>query len=247
MLAEGETDVVVEGGTHNPLAPPFEFLERSFVPLVNRMGPQLSLRLIRHGFYPAGGGSVQLHVMPCTQLRGFDLLERGKQLACVGNAVICQLNRDIAEREIRRIQQRLNLRPEQLSIQMAESRSPGNYVWIEIEHESHAEVFTSIGQIRKRAEHVAEEAAQEAKSYLDAPAAVGPHLADQIMLPLAISAWQGKRATSDKTLQSGGSFRHWSTYAALVDSHRNTANIFGRAYRCDRTCRTVVNAWISVS
>src|SRR5687767_13803626 len=58
LVAPGESTVVVEGGTHNPLAPPFEFLARVLAPLVRRMGAELELELVRAGFYPAGGGAV---------------------------------------------------------------------------------------------------------------------------------------------------------------------------------------------
>mgnify|MGYP006179398521 CR=1 FL=1 len=51
-----EARVVVEGGTHNPAAPPFEFLARSFLPVLRGMGAAVDLRLLRPGFYPAGGG-----------------------------------------------------------------------------------------------------------------------------------------------------------------------------------------------
>src|SRR5512147_1952671 len=39
-LAKGPSTVTVEGGTHNPMAPPFDFLARVFLPLVGRMGPR---------------------------------------------------------------------------------------------------------------------------------------------------------------------------------------------------------------
>src|SRR3990167_8207439 len=38
MLADGESRVQLSGGTHNPMAPPFDFLERAFAPLVRRLG-----------------------------------------------------------------------------------------------------------------------------------------------------------------------------------------------------------------
>src|SRR6185295_18962730 len=53
LVAAGPSTLTIEGGTHNPLAPPFDFLERSFLPLVARMGPQFEARLERWGFYPA--------------------------------------------------------------------------------------------------------------------------------------------------------------------------------------------------
>jgi RNA 3'-terminal phosphate cyclase len=48
--------VTFEGGTHNPMAPPVPFLERTFLPVLARMGGRVDVRFERHGFNPAGGG-----------------------------------------------------------------------------------------------------------------------------------------------------------------------------------------------
>src|SRR5258706_4645554 len=67
-----------EGGTHNPMAPPFDFLERVFLPLLARMGAHVDVALARHGFYPAGGGEWSATVHPVERLQRLDLLERGR-------------------------------------------------------------------------------------------------------------------------------------------------------------------------
>ena len=56
LLAEGTFHLTFEGGTANQWAPPFDFLQRAYLPLIERMGPRIEARLERHGFYPAGGG-----------------------------------------------------------------------------------------------------------------------------------------------------------------------------------------------
>lgn len=33
LLAEGESNLALEGGTHNPMAPPVDFLEKAYLPL----------------------------------------------------------------------------------------------------------------------------------------------------------------------------------------------------------------------
>src|SRR5262249_29263289 len=69
--------VFVEGGTHNPFAPPFEFFERVYLPILRRMGATVTATLERHGFYPSGGGCVRLDLLPCPRLRAIELVERG--------------------------------------------------------------------------------------------------------------------------------------------------------------------------
>ncbi|MFN7134510.1 MAG: RNA 3'-terminal phosphate cyclase, partial [Myxococcales bacterium] len=77
---------------------------------------------------------------------------------------------------------------EDFSIVHAESaRGPGNALLLEFEAEHVTEVFSAIGEQRKSAERVALEAVEEAREWLAAGVPVGPHLADQLLLPLALA------------------------------------------------------------
>src|SRR4051812_15499079 len=62
LAAAGESRVRITGGTHNPAAPPFDFLLRSFLPQVVRMGADVSLELVTPGFFPRGGGEIRAHI-----------------------------------------------------------------------------------------------------------------------------------------------------------------------------------------
>src|SRR5712672_1838180 len=77
LTAPSLSTLTLEGGTHNPLAPPFDFLARSFMPLIRRMGPAVKLELRAPGFYPAGGGRFHARVEPLKHLNRIRLLERG--------------------------------------------------------------------------------------------------------------------------------------------------------------------------
>ena len=55
LNADAPSLLLFEGGTHNVHAPPFEFIQKTFLPLVGRMGPTVSVELQRYGFYPPGG------------------------------------------------------------------------------------------------------------------------------------------------------------------------------------------------
>src|SRR6185503_15943515 len=80
LTASGVSTLTLEGGTHNPYAPPFDFLARCFVPLIQRMGPRIDLEMGRPGFYPAGGGKFQARIEPVKRLARFDLMTRGEIL-----------------------------------------------------------------------------------------------------------------------------------------------------------------------
>src|SRR6516164_8542496 len=77
LTASGRSTLTLEGGTHNPLAPPFDFLARSFMPLIRSMGPGVELELKTSGFFPAGGGRFQARIEPVTRLSTLVLMERG--------------------------------------------------------------------------------------------------------------------------------------------------------------------------
>lgn len=189
MRAEGVSTVAVEGGTHNPAAPPFEFLASSFAPLVARLGAGLDLRLVRHGFYPAGGGCIEATIRPAAEWRPIELIDRGSLRAKRMRVLLAHLPRHIGERELTVLERRLGAPTEEGQIQSVPgSQGPGNVVLVDIESETVTEVFVGFGQAGVRAEAVAEGVAHDVRQYLAAGVPVGVHLADQLLLPLALGA-----------------------------------------------------------
>jgi RNA 3'-terminal phosphate cyclase (ATP) len=187
-VANGRSTIELRGGTHNPFAPPFDFLAHAFVPLVNRMGPSVTLTLKRPGFYPAGGGRMRVEIEPAECLSPLRLIERGEIRRRCCRATVSNLPEHIAERELTTVASALDWPPESLELRRHQgSFGPGNFVTIEIESDHVTEVFTGFGRRGVPAETVAGEAAAEATRYLEAGVPVGEHLADQLLLPLAIA------------------------------------------------------------
>lgn len=188
LTAPQPSTLTLEGGTHNPFAPPFDFLANSFLPLINRMGPGVEARLERPGFYPAGGGCFLVTVEPVARLRGLQLLERGDLRRRRASIMLCNLPRHIGERERAVLQQELGWPADCFTLEaVTASPGPGNVVSIEIESAEITEVFTAFGRRGVRAETVADEAVHQVRRYLDAEVPVGEHLADQLLLPLALA------------------------------------------------------------
>lgn len=200
LLADAPSTLVLEGGTHNPLAPPFPHVERAYLPLVGRMmappggpaagaeRPGVKATLERAGFYPAGGGRIVVEVTPAAALAPLDLLDRGAVKRVSGVATIANLPASIAMREVETLRAVLGgdegaFRPEVLK----DVAGPGNVVAVTVESEHVTEVHTAFGERGVRAEVVAEAAANEAKAYLAAGVPVGEHLADQLLLPMALA------------------------------------------------------------
>jgi RNA 3'-terminal phosphate cyclase (ATP) len=188
LTAGGQSKLHLEGGTHNPFAPPFDFLAKTFLPIVNRMGPKVTATLKRPGFYPAGGGEIEVSIEPAATLSGIDLLERGQIKKQLARAMVARLPRSVGERELKVVQDRLTwdrscLQEEEIR----DSRGPGNALIIEIESENITEVFTSFGQRGLPAEEVADNTVREVQEYLASGVPVGKHLADQLLIPMALA------------------------------------------------------------
>lgn len=208
-LARRPSRIVIEGGTHNPFAPPFEFLELAYVPLLNRMGAQVELALERPGFYPAGGGRMVVDVAPVESLAGICVLKRGELRRRLGRAVVSSLPRQIAEREIRVIGNQLGWDDHETEIvEVEHPRGPGNIVMIELEFENVTEVFTGFGRIGLAAEAVAGDAVQQCQRYLKTEAPIGDYLADQLILPLSLAGVGSFRTR--------GLSRHAKTHIELI-------------------------------
>lgn len=189
MTAAGPSTLTLEGGTHNTHAPPFDFLARTFLPLVNRMGPTVTATLERPGFYPVGGGRFRVEVQPTKTLTRLEILERGPVRPISATAIVSKLPQHIADRELNVIAERLQLERDQLHVQI-ETRSPGpgNIVLVEIETDQVTEIVTAFGEKGVLAETVANQAADEAEAYIAADVPVGEHLADQLLLPLSLGS-----------------------------------------------------------
>ena len=203
IIAEEPSRLTLEGGTHNQWAPPFDFLQKSFLPIVNRMGPCVTATLERHGFYPAGGGRFCVEIEPVAKLAECELLERGREVGRSATALVANLPRHIGEREMDTVCRSMNWPTSNGTVCAVTAHGPGNVVFIEIASENIVEVFTAFGRTQVRAEKVAKEAVREAREYLKAGVPVGSYLADQLLLPLGISAWHQR----DQSTPGGGTFR----------------------------------------
>lgn len=188
MIASAPSLLLFEGGTHNPHAPPFEFIQKTFLPLVGRMGPDVSVELGRYGFYPPGGGRFNVYVEPARELRRFDIVERGAILSQRARALVVNLPAHIAERELAVVSEQLGWMPDQLDLEAStDAISPGNVLTISVESENLIEVFTGVGERGVPAERIASRVIKEARNYLDAGVPVGEHLADQLLIPMALA------------------------------------------------------------
>lgn len=207
LHADSASTLRIEGGTHNPLAPPFEFIERCYLPVLARMGVKASVALERHGFMQAGGGRLVAAVKPLKKWKKLKLTERGEPLESRGIVVQSHLPEDIAQREIASAARVLEWPTDRFSVEeVRESSGPGNAILLEAAFEHITEISTGVAQMGKSAESVAAGAAKGLRGYLASAAPVGVHLADQLLVPMAV-AGGGVLRTLSITNHSGSNMR----------------------------------------
>jgi RNA 3'-terminal phosphate cyclase (ATP) len=186
--ADSPTTLVLEGGTHNPWAPSFDFLDRCYLPLLRRMGADVRATLIRPGFFPAGGGRVEVHVTPASRLTPLTLIERGPVRRITATALLSSLPHRVGATEIAVLRERLGLDRDATHIEhVRDPRGHGNAVWVEAETADLTAMFVAYGMRGRPAAEVAGRAADAFTAWRKRGAPVGPHLADQLLLPMALA------------------------------------------------------------
>jgi RNA 3'-terminal phosphate cyclase (ATP) len=198
MTAQSASKIVLGGGTHNPMAPPFHFLDRSFAPLLRRLGVGLVLELRRLGFYPAGGGEFTATIAPAADgFALFDLTERGAVQEAYAECLTPALPQRVAQRELEVLGQALGWSSEQLRTPaVRQNEGPGNALMATLVHEHVTEVVTAFGDKGVSSEAVARAVVNEVRVFQAAAGALGPHLADQWMLPLALAVVDRKASAA---------------------------------------------------
>lgn len=192
LFAEGPSALAIEGGTHNPLAPPADFLIDAYMPLVTRMGPKLTGRLERYGFNPGGGGRFHVEIVPPEAMKPLEIVDRSTIIERKGKVVTSLLPRQIAQIEIDELA-RLSKWPRDnfVAEPATTALGSGNVIVLSITSRDMTEVFTAFGEQGVSPEKLAKNAWVQAKSWEEWNVPVGEHLADQLILPLAISAARG--------------------------------------------------------
>ena len=210
LHADAPSHLTLEGGTHNPHAPPYDFIAESFIPLMKHMGVKITTQLQQYGFYPAGGGRWTATIQPTAQLQPLRLTERGELLEHEAVAVWLNLPGHIGERELATVADQLNWPRAWTHLrELPKQPGKGNYLRIKIVSEQVCEIFSGFGEYGVKAEKIATDCAHQVKRYLSSDAPVGEHLADQLLLPIAL-AGQGEFVTLKPSL-------HTQTNIAVIE------------------------------
>ncbi|UCC22935.1 MAG: RNA 3'-terminal phosphate cyclase [Planctomycetota bacterium] len=189
FLAGEASTVTVTGGTHNPMAPPFDFLCETFLPAIGAGGFRGSCKLLKHGFYPAGGGKITFEIRP-TEKRSqeiFNLCEASKKFQIKSRIYTAKLAEHIAQRQEKLLEQSSLDIQDIEHIEVTDSDGPGNCAMIWISNNERTTVFTAFGMRGKPSQEVISEVVSLAGDFLASGAAIDHFLADQLLIYMALS------------------------------------------------------------
>ncbi len=205
--------VVIKGGTHVEWSPPVDYIKEVFLPAVGSMGVEAGIDLLRWGFYPIGGGMVDVTVRPSRlPLRPFRVVERGRLRRVAVLSAVANLPVDIARRQLERTMERLRDASFEAEGRRMSVPSPGRgtFLFILAEFDNTRAGFSALGARGKRAEAVADEAVDSFLEYMKSPAAVDRHLADQILIAAAL-------AGGDSVFTTAGMTGHLATNVRVIE------------------------------
>ncbi len=189
-LATGESEVILRGGTHVAFSPSFTYVEQVYLPMLNRMGVQAEAKLNAWGWYPRGGGEVELRVSGRSKLSGINLLERGNLRQVRGLAVVTELPSHIPQRMASRAENLLHETELRATVQPLRARGvgPGAGLFLTAEYDNSLAGSGALGRVGLPAEKVAQMACEELLDFHKTGAPVDVHLADQLLLPAALAS-----------------------------------------------------------
>lgn len=194
--------VILTGGTHVPISPPFHFIEQIFLPFLGRLGANVRVRLLRYGFYPRGGGEIEADIEPCKAISPITMTADKGKLAVTGTSAVANLPLSIAERQRSAVLAQLGREgvEAEVDVKVFAAPGPGTFVFLRAEGPVCRAGFSSIGVRGKPAETVGAEAARELLEYHRREGCFDPRLADQVVLYLALARGESTIATTDITL-----------------------------------------------
>jgi RNA 3'-terminal phosphate cyclase (ATP) len=198
-LAKGESFLTLRGGTHVPWAPPVSYLEHVFLPQLARMGVHVQVELVRWGFYPAGGGEVRIRIARREgPLHSILLTERGELQRVRGAAAVMNLPAHIPQRMAARARNVLAEAglPAQVEPRRLRGAGPGAGIFLFAEYAHVTAGFTAYGRKGLPAERVAEAACEELLAHHRSGAPADSHLADQLVLPMALAEGESQVSTA---------------------------------------------------
>lgn len=188
-FADHTSSVTVTGGTHVPWSPTFDYIKMVWMPVMSNLGCPANIEMTTAGFYPMGGGRIQLSIEPNRGMKGLTKMTPSQSQRLHGQSLIVNLPESVGHRQREQMLARLNEDDLPAVIEAGRLDSPGkgSAVFITGVQEPSYFGFSALGERGKRAELVADEAIDRLRAFQQSGAPVDRFLADQLLIPLSIA------------------------------------------------------------
>lgn len=185
--AKGESRLRLSGGTHNPLAPPYDFIAEVFLPTMKRLGAHATTKLVETGFAPTGGGILEATIEPLADiLRTVEVTKRG----ALQDTSLRVISRSVADSIAERLMA-ATAKAWPCEARSIEHRTsgPGQGLigYAVAEFVTGCELVSGCAERGQSAEKIGHRMGKAMRDFLNTEAAVGRHLADQLLLPMALA------------------------------------------------------------
>ncbi|NMG18651.1 RNA 3'-terminal phosphate cyclase [Brasilonema bromeliae] len=212
VLASGDSQVTLKGGTHVSYSPSVNYIQQVYLPTLQRMGVQVEVKLNAWGWYPQGGGEVELLVSGGSKLGGINLVERGDLQQVRGLAVVTELPSHIPQRIASRAENVLREAQLKPSVQALRAKgvAPGAGLFLTAEYENTLAGFGALGRLGLAAEKVADMVCEELLKFHQTGAPVDEHLGDQLLLPAALASTKSEYRVAEVS-------QHLTTNAWVIE------------------------------
>ncbi|TGC07229.1 RNA 3'-terminal phosphate cyclase [Methanolobus halotolerans] len=192
-VSSGSIKLSIMGGTDVAWSPSVDYLENVTLGALSHMGYRAKLETIARGYYPKGGGIVELTIEPAS-LTGYDFLRRDEHIYGISHA--SNLPEHVAKRQAGSAEEILREKGFDCKILVDSSKylstGSGINLW------SGFIGSVALGERGLPAEKVGSRAAEEIAASLLSGAAVDSHLADQL-IPFMGIAGSGSFTTTELT------------------------------------------------
>jgi RNA 3'-phosphate cyclase len=208
-FSDSPTRLRIKGGTAVRWSPPVRIMDKVVWEAFRQMGFQGRLEVQREGFYPRGGGVVEVAIEPVIMLDTLKADSPGEIRLIKGYSICGKLPRHVAERQASSAETILDgagYRAD-ISIKVAEGYeaplSPGSIIMLWAE--SRPKMFTgssALGEKGKPAERVGSEAASSLVDQLTSQTAVDLHTADNLVIWCSLAKGDSTYTTSSLTMHT---------------------------------------------
>ncbi len=203
--AKKNLSIKINGGaTNTKWSPPADYAQNVLFPLLEKMDYRAELKIKTRGFYPKGGAEITCDLSPPKKLKNLVLDERGGVNIIKGVSICSNLPPNVAERQKKSAEKILNDSgyKTEIKTEISKTHSPGSALVLWAECENSVIGSDSLGEIKKSAEVVGKEAAENMIKLLSGGFSLDLHAADQVIPYAALAEGESSITVYETTLHT---------------------------------------------